>query len=219
MYAACGWGGIMARKEVIDDEVVIGIVNGINFAKQQIVDKMIKEKIAPASTTIEDVEWVPFVGHKNSENLNNIGKIIGYCVSQIKNVHDPQKIKEARYFELRVDFDQEKKAHINYKSSKPNSKFVRAVRVDIEDWRLRVRFNNDPEQAVLETWENLTRRHHMDPEVYNVHDEVHRVLSKQKIKFRHTTIATNPYRLQHSTLDTAHLPMAIPAGFRTTKHE
>lgn len=209
----------MARKEVIDAEVVTGIANGIKFAKQQIVNKLIDEKIAPANTTIDDVEWIPFVGHKNSDNLKNIGKIIGYCVNQIKNVDDPQKIKAARYFELRVDFDQEKKAHINYQSSKPNSGFVRAVRVDIEDWRLRIRFNNDPEQAVLETWENLTRKHHMDPEVYNVHDEVHSVLSRQGLKFRHTTIATNPYRMQHGIINAADLPTALPKGSREAKHE
>jgi hypothetical protein len=209
----------MARKEVIDTEVVIGIFNGIKFAKQQIVNKLIEEKIAPAATTIDDVEWIPFVGHKNSDNLKNIGKIIGYCVSQIKGVHDPQKIKAARYYELRVDFDQEKKAHINYQSSKPNSGFVRAVRVDIEDWRLRIRFNSDPEQAVLETWEDLTRRHHTDPEVYNVHDEVHRVLSKQSMKFRHTTIATNPYRMQHSAANIADLPTPMPKDYREAKHE
>lgn len=186
----------MSRKEVIDDNIIVGINGGIKYAKQRIVDQLIHDKIAPKSTTIEDVEWVPFVGHKHSENLNNIGKVIGYRVKQVRGIHDPVKKLAAKYFELRVDYDHQKLAHINYKSTHTHSNFNRAVKIDIEDWRLRMRYNNNPEQAVLEAWEDLTRLHHMHPEVFNIPYEVHRVLVGQKYQLHHTTIATNPYRMQ-----------------------
>lgn len=157
------------KKEIIDVNPVTGVFNAIQFAKEQIIEQI---HSASGNDKIE-VKWRPLFGEKYTQNMKNLGKIIGYQAVINGEVTD---------YQLRADYDDVKGAHINYGCTARNSGFCRAVKVNISEVEALTR---TPLQAVEYAWECMTKKHFNENSAYQDHDRVRRLMAHNSMQSRY----------------------------------
>lgn len=184
-------------KEVIDDHKATNITPAINHAKAEIARKL--------KCDLNDITWRPLFGKKLTENINNLGYIIGFTVDNIKGASE-QKLKSARYFQLRVDYDKTKGAHVNYGNTDVNSTFIRCVCIEFNESMIVSR--QDPEGAVYRAWNALTKMHFSNSENNSDLEKIHKKMQHNGVQNRtHFMFNKNtPKLLQEKNLNLTSSP-------------